>query len=55
MENGNNFIGFENINELVLDGNWFKEFLKFCDYKFFNLLIILFKNNKLIEFRLIYF
>eukprot|EP00105_Crassostrea_gigas_P042210 XP_019926358.1 PREDICTED: toll-like receptor 13 [Crassostrea gigas] len=54
-ENGVNFTGLENINDLVLDGNWFKEFPKFCDYKFSNLSTISFKNNKLTEFRSSYF
>ncbi|XP_062603040.1 toll-like receptor 13 [Saccostrea cucullata] len=54
-ENNYNFTGLENLKNLFLIGNWFKEFPKFCNSSIKKLEKLHFQYNKLTEFRPSYF
>nr|XP_011439419.2 toll-like receptor 3 [Crassostrea gigas] len=47
--------GLENITNLFLIGNWFKEFPKFCNFTLQKLTSLHFQYNKLTEFKPTYF
>ncbi|XP_061183862.1 toll-like receptor 13 [Saccostrea echinata] len=54
-ENTYNFTGLENLTNLNIRGNWFKEFPNFCNSPVKKLKILHFQYNKLTEFRPNYF